>query len=243
MECAFCPQTAKLSAEHLWSRWIRDLFPAKKFIFIQRNQAGKALKTWYSPKIDLTTKVVCKRCNESWMSAIENEHAKPAMSDLILGNKVLTVSQSRANSIALFAFKTAVIVDHMRRKETFFPRSVRHDFARSLTIPPDVQMWLAGFLPGASGRFNSSYSDLSIDARSHLELYVCTYAVGHFVFQVVAARHAGIPSFSPRAGFEHLGIPFWPTIPEGVAWPPPNVLRTWIEFEQFSERWGAIQFV
>jgi hypothetical protein len=220
---------------------MRRIFTGKNFTFIQRNSEGKVLRVWRSQAIDLTAKVVCKPCNEGWMSELELHHAKPALSDLIVGNKPLTLSQSRANSIALFAFKSAVIIDHMRRGKPFFRRSLRRKFARTLTIPDNVQMWLAGFLPMGSGRFNTFYNDASTTTGGRLKLYVCTYSAGHFVFQVVAVRSIGIPSFEPRPGFEHLAVPFWPSIPEGFS-SPADVLRTKTDFDKFSERWGAITF-
>jgi hypothetical protein len=241
-ECAFCPATAKLSGEHLWSDWMKTIFAGKNFTFTQRDSEGKATNVWRSSKIDLTAKVVCKSCNESWMSRLESQHAKPALSDLIVGSKELALSQWRANSIALFAFKSAIVIDQMRRGAPFFGRSLRHKFARTLIIPKHVQMWLAGYLPMGSGRFNTYYADASISNGGRLDLYVCTYAVGHFIFQVVAVRSTGIPSFSPRPGFEHLSIPFWPDIPDGISWPPQDVLRTSTDFDKFSERWGAISF-
>jgi hypothetical protein len=233
-----------MTAEHLWSEWMGSLSQSKGFTFRQKDEHGKILKEWHSQSIDLTAKVVCEPCNGGWMSRLENQYAKPALTDLIIGNKALTISQSRANSIALFAFKSAVIIDHMRRdKPPFFRRSARHEFRRALTIPDGVQMWLAGFLPRGSGRFNTYYSDVSIDPRGRLDLYVCTYGVRHFVFQVVAARYAGIPSFSPKPGFEYLAVPFWPelvNISQGRAWPPQDVLRSRSDFDKFSERWGEI---
>ena len=222
---------------------MRKLFKSKKFRFRQRDEEGEVVKEWRSQKIDLTANVVCKGCNEGWMNNLEQQHAKPAMSDLIVGRKISELSQSRANSIALFAFKSAIVIDRMRRDgQPFFRRSIRHGFARTLQIPDGVQMWLAGFLPMGSGRFNTYYGEASLQDMERLKLYVCTYGVGHFVFQVVAVRTIGIPSFGPHPGFEYVGVPFWPEVPPRTSWPPGEVLRTRTDFEKFSERWGAISF-
>ena len=84
-ECAFCPATANFSGEHIWSKWMRKLFKSKKFRFHQRNSSGKIVKEWSLPGIDLKAKVVCKPCNEGWMSRLEAQHAEPAMADLLIG--------------------------------------------------------------------------------------------------------------------------------------------------------------
>jgi hypothetical protein len=102
-ECAFCPHTGKLSLEHIIPKWINPLFPGKK-LFSATNQAGDVVRQYTDKKIDWTAKVVCKSCNETWMSNIENQHAKPVMTDLIIGKVDIPIPQSSARSIALFAF-------------------------------------------------------------------------------------------------------------------------------------------
>jgi len=193
--------------------------------------------------LDLTANVVCKPCNEGWMSDIESKYAQPAMEALIIGGKTdFTISKARAKAIALFAFKTAVVIDHMGGDPPFFRRSLRYAFAAKQIIPPDVQMWFAGFLPMASGRIDTDYREASISQSRRLKLYVCTYLVGHFVFQVVCARYCAIPSFSPKEGFEHLAVPFWPRLPKNVRWPPADVIRTPTDIVRFSERWRVLGF-
>src|SRR6185437_10052806 len=152
-ECAFCPETAKLSGEHIWSAWMEQLIPGRK-LFTSRDERGEIAWQRVAPGLDWTAKVVCKRCNETWMSDIENRHAKPAMADLIVGKIDLRISHSRAHSMAVFAFKAAVVLDHMQRnREPFFVRPVRHRFRESLTLPapPTFGIWLAGFLRQGHG--------------------------------------------------------------------------------------------
>jgi hypothetical protein len=206
-ECAFCPETANLSLEHLWSDWMNELFPGKKR-FTSKNEKGQITAQWEGERLDWKARVVCRQCNNGWMSQLEAKYAKPAMTDLILGKEV-PLTQSCARSIALFAFKTAVIFDHVKRdREPFFRDSSRHRFSRSLTIPFGISMWIAGFLPMGKGEVHTAYHEGSISPTNPIRIYVCTYAVGHLVFQVVAARQRGFVPFSPRQGFESIAIPF-----------------------------------
>ena len=85
---------------------MRALFKSKRFRFRQIDEDGKVVNEWRSPRIDLTARVVCKPCNEGWMSDLELRHAKPSMSDLIVGREISNISQSCANPVALFAFKS-----------------------------------------------------------------------------------------------------------------------------------------
>src|SRR5258708_36841137 len=73
-----------------------------------------------------------------------------------------------------------------------------------------------------------------------LELYVCTYAIGHFVFQAVAQREPCSFALSPVLGFEHLAVPFYPRIPPGFVWPPELVLKTVKDFDFFAARWRRL---
>lgn len=238
-ECAFCPHKAKLSAEHLWSAWMNDLFPGKKR-FTRKNDKGEVTGQWVGPALDWKAKVVCQTCNNGWMSRLENEHAIPAITDLILGN-ALEMTKQKARSLALFALKTAVVFDHVQRDRTpFFSRHSRHRFAKCLAMPFGVQMWMAGFLPMGSGHVQSAYHQGFLGAANHLEMYVCTYAIGHLVFQVVAQRQRGFTAFSPNSRFEHVAIPFWPVLAAGACWPPADVLRTVDDSDAFHDRWSVI---
>ncbi len=219
------------------------LFPGKKR-FKLRNEKGEVVHERISKSLDWTAKVVCADCNNTWMSAIENDHAKPAMTDLISGKVDIPIDEARAQSIALFAFKTAVVFDHMQRnQEPFFPGTIRHRFRESIAIPPTtVKMWMAGYLPTAKGEVLTFYSQGNLTPTNRLRLYVCTYAVGHFVFQVVAQRQQGFIPLGPAADYSGMAIPFWPTseLPKGFIWPPKAILRTVKDFSDFSERWRTI---
>jgi hypothetical protein len=99
------------------------LFTGKKYRFMRRNEDGEVVKQWPMSGIDLTAKVVCKACNEGWMSNLEQRHAMPAMTDLIIGKTELISLQLRTDAIASFAFKTAVILDHAEGRAFFPPLS------------------------------------------------------------------------------------------------------------------------
>jgi len=215
---------------------MNDLFPGKKR-FTTKNEHGEIVADWSSDKLDWKARVVCEPCNNTWMSKIEGK-AKTAMSNFILGVSG-PISQSCADSIALFGFKTAVIFDHIRRdREPFFGRSVRHGFRQSFAIPASVRMFIAGFLPRGKGHVHTCYHEGALSATDRITLYVCTYAVGHFVFQVVGQKQQGFTSVTvqPRE-LRSFGVEFWPWIPDGATWPPADVLQTVDDFDSFSNRW------
>lgn len=242
-ECAFCTATSDITGEHIWSDWMSKFFPGKKTFsnriadFRQNRVTGHRI--WNSPKLDWKAKVVCATCNNTWMSQIEEQHAKPAMEALIVGKVDIAIDQSRAHDIALFAFKTSVVLDHLvEGRPRFFPRTIRHAFRTTLAIPENVNMWLMGYLPSGGGSALSSYS--ALPPPQHLELYVRNYRVGHFAFEVVAYKKSFFIHASPSATYEQLAVPFWPTISNGFVWPPSKVLNTARDFDQFSLRWHML---
>jgi len=236
--CAFCPETAKLSGEHIWSDWMDALYPGGKTF----RGFGQLKASWKASELNLKARVVCEPCNNGWMSDIENKHAKPAMKDLILGKLDVPVSQSHAGSIALFAFKTAVILDHMNstRATHFFSRRARDRFRETLEIPNNVSMWMAGCYEGKGGGCLAFYNHTRFQHFNTFEFYVCNYFIGHFAFQVVSESKPTGLNFTPSLGFEHLAVPFWPRIPEGFVWPPKAALKSRAEFKEFSARWHTV---
>src|SRR4051812_3925000 len=108
-ECAFCPNTPEsLTGEHVWSDWINRILRAKGCEITYRTGRGDYRKQ-KRKTLDRKIPVVCADCNNKWMSRLENEHAKPALSDLILQDKPIFLSPESLRSIALFAFKSMVV--------------------------------------------------------------------------------------------------------------------------------------
>ena len=236
-ECAFCPAPAN-SGEHLWSDWLNELLPGGKR-FTMRDENKEITRDWVKPDLDWKAKVVCEPCNNQWMSELENVNAKPSMTDLILGESDVPVNQTRANSIALFAFKTAVVFDHLARGDApFFERSARHEFRNSMTIPDNVDMWLTRYAPSGSGFAQTVYHNGKIPPDKTLAMYVCTYSIEHLVIQIVGYKEHGIHQVASKNHFQ--AIPFWPEIQDAFVWPPADVLHTVGEFDSFSARWQQV---
>jgi hypothetical protein len=217
---------------------MNSLFPGKKR-FTNMDEKGEIFAEWTSNKLDSKAKVVCEACNNGWMSEIDGQHAKPALLDLISGKLDIPVTQSRAASIALFCFKTASVFDLIgKNQKPFFAIADRYAFRKSLTIPSNVNMWMAGFVPIGKGNVHTGYFAGSTSPVNRIRMYLCTYAVGHFVFQLVAARTS--QRLEPMPGFECVALPFWPRFESGVVWPLPFALKTVQDFDSFSMRWKTV---
>jgi hypothetical protein len=174
---------------------MNDLFPGEErrvhFEKIELN--GTPGNQWEHAGLDMRANVVCRDCNNTWMSDIEYHHAKPSMSDLILGNQVEEITAARARSISLFAFKTAVITNHMLPEdEEFFDISQRYAFRESLSIPPKVGMYLLGFPPENAGGIRSTKVCLSFPG-THVQAHFTDNRLRDHHIDAVDARqiHSG----------------------------------------------------
>lgn len=172
---------------------MNKIITRKRFRFASFKLEGekREQRVWNKRKLDEKLPVVCQPCNNGWMSDLENKEAKPAIKDLILSDKLVTLSPERLQSIARFAFKTAVIADHHSMSDgqsPFFTTAARYSFRESLQIPRGVQMWISAFKESGHGALRCVYHSSSPKARHGFELYALTFGVGYFLVQVVGSR-------------------------------------------------------
>jgi hypothetical protein len=225
---------------------MRELFPgtitARRF-----DHDNAADKEWHWNSLDFKASVVCKKCNETWMSDIENRHAKPVLTPLISGEVNIPIDLAKARSMALFAFKTAVVLDHSQRDRSgpFFDRSSRHAFRENLRIPRSVQMWLCPFRwHRGNGAFLTLYHQPESSSGENWLMYVCTFAVGNVAIQVVAVKDKSErATITPVTIPEILAVPFWPGLQRDYIWPRGQTLQSREDFRAFAGRWQKIEIL
>lgn len=221
---------------------MNKLFPLSDVRFQRVELDGTVLSHWKSPELNLKANVVCKTCNETWMSDIESKYAAPAMTKLILGQRVGAIGSRRTRGIALFAFKTAVVVNHMLPEDSeFFGIAERYAFRNSLLIPPKVFMWFFGCAPEVSGKFREHNVKFTDNHGSAFTLNICTFSIGQFGFQVVstdAVTTSDIESVPTAPG---LTTYFYPVLRERVSW-PRNIVLGSTGFDDFHGRWNKVRF-
>jgi len=227
------------------------LLPDKKHIFRKQLAEDAEMKTWEANKMNLKAHVVCAKCNNEWMSDLENNHARPAMQDLILSDNPVLLTHERTAAIVAFGYKTAVICHAMQRHESpYFPKDVFSPmrllrFRKSLAVPFGIQVWLACISTGdvRNGVVRLRYAKSPVGAPNPFKLYVCTFGVGRFLMQVVAAewarayaRRRSFPFVGANALWNEVAVNVWPNRGQSVTWPPRKQLRG-DAVNQFSDRW------
>lgn len=150
-------------------------------------------------------------------------------------------------SIAVFAAKTSIVADHLGISsdlEPFFTRGERYRFREAQTIPPGLFMWFGALERDRKGVFKTRHVMPASRTENHFGLYVFTYAVGHFVLQVVGVKWATynpekpLPIVDQNPAYADYMIPFWP-ITGNLLWPPPKYLSE-NSVDVLANRWGQL---
>lgn len=233
-KCIFCSCEAKLTGEHIWSAWIGRLLAPRTsgFNFSYYDTQTGERREWSQPTMDQKTKLVCKPCNEGWMSEIE-DNASRTLSGIVRDGSQVCLLPSGIVSLATFSFKCAILANHMApNEEPFFSPFIRHRFKDNLEIPSSVQMWIGDFQGTArwSGRWNIRYVKSSNDSTHDLEFYTFNFVAGRLATQVIAKSWAKLHRRGRELPLVHF-IPawdealteFWPN-PRArpIVWPPPK---------------------
>jgi hypothetical protein len=252
-KCAFCTRPAD-SREHIFSDWMLDMLPpGERYIFNERNVKTGEYIRYGGRKVKLTAKVVCTHCNNGWMSDMENLSAKPAMTNLLMGEYIAILDAKALTSIATFAFKTLVIANHKDLRTTpFFPSAERNRFRCDLVIPNGVQVWMATrqVIPGKYYGFWKSLKGASDQpSRYGFSNYACTWNFQNLVLQILATkwkdkrRRKTIPmgTVVQHDYWDDAAIPIWPLGGGELQWPPPACLGE-EAFVPFRDRFDRCSF-
>jgi hypothetical protein len=202
---------------------------------------------WHAKQLNAKARVVCGECNSGWMSGIDNNEAKPVLSHLITDVGARPLPIRLLISMALFAFKTGVVADHIKVEGTpFFTRDERYAFAQRLLIPNRVFMWFAALDSDRKGIFKTMYTETRRNSDADFEIYAFTYAAGHFVLQVCAVKwkrynplkHSKFPLIEQFPDDNDTITPFWPIV-GNCAWPPAKYL-TPTALDALASRWATL---
>ncbi len=243
-ECAFCSHSGNLSLEHITSEWMNTLFPGENIH--QREARGKRAQWTTHDEIDWKARVVCETCNTGWMSNIESKHAKPVLTPLITGHNVRTeITQEIARSIALWVFKTAIVLDHAHhRANPWFPDYVREQLRVEQKMPSTVKMWICGVRGGRRHiNLRAAYGAMNLSPTYPVYSYIVTGGIGNFAFQFCSIKQKRNIELFPLPEFDDIAIPIWPGIYSGITWPFTSNLAGENDLTRFSDRWSSIAHI
>jgi hypothetical protein len=252
--CAFCPQTANLTGEHLFAGWIDRLLTktTSHYVFTERDPINSSVRRFGGRHLNRTFKCVCADCNNGWMSGIDNA-ARNALKDVILYQAPVSFLASGIKSIARFALKNAFVADYMHHKP-FFSAHQRGQFKQDPELPPGVFAWMGGVATERRKRhgiYKARYGEPQTGTEHGVKVYVFTWSAESLLLQLVAARwtnpldfaSGGWPQLSQDSqsnGFMH---PLWPMpLERHVMWPPQSRVSQ-DDLEEIANRFKKVNLV
>jgi hypothetical protein len=248
--CIFCgPTSAKITGEHCWPAWISELFYKKpkpdQYRVIRATNfirtGDKQQKEYSRASFNERVNVVCKTCNEGWMSDLENDHAKPLIAPMILGRRRLPLSVDDIVVLSAWAMKAAFVFEHTGSAKSgrYYTQSEREQFMRTLVPTDQTEIWLTEYR--GQRRASSQVHNLLYELPDPLgprQGQATTISVGQFAFQVLSGRWP--EHIYPRTPlvWDSAVIRIWPTDGTPVRWPPGEYLGD-NELEAFAYRWNT----
>jgi hypothetical protein len=242
--CAFCPETANITGEHLWSDWAGKLLGEQEYKFTRTEPDGKQFH-WENTALHPKSQVVCGDCNNGWMSELETK-TKSVAADIVVNGTPKILDDRSVAIIAAFGFLKGIVADHMHQGEPFYSVPQCHSFREALSIPDGVHIWL-GSSPFAIGIFHGWTASTAPKSPRGFDMNIFTYALGHLIIQVVGCRwkrksiqrHAKPPSIRQSVQWVKHSIPIWPTSRTPITWPPVAHLGNQ-GINAFIHRWSFL---
>ena len=157
--CIFCGGPG-MSKEHLFSDWLRDLFPRSpddthtlgiadegpyRLIPQQGHSGTKKIRT------------VCQTCNSGWVSAIDDA-AKAVAPPIIRGERV-SISPEMQKALATWLCKIAMVGDSRNRARSLVSQPQRNLMMKDRRPPNEWEVWIASYA-------GTEFRDLAFFQRS-----------------------------------------------------------------------------
>jgi hypothetical protein len=245
--CAFCGcSDRKITKEHVWPNWVRDLFPPGPNTVAQHRHNETPRQYVVLNDMGITVNEVCELCNNGWMKRLE-DGVQPVLEPCIQHGRPCAFSPSQQFALFQWATKTAFVVDLVNKPDRrYFAASDRRQFhdARSVeSIEPYVWIaahhWRDSQAIGIDGQV--WFYDQEEPQRSLTHLYHMTMTLGYFAFQVLFARrppdHRGRPIPQRVGPWDTATTRIIPAGADAVSWPPafrfddatiPTLIERWL---------------
>jgi hypothetical protein len=236
-KCVFCDRSlvGNKSEEHIFSDWLQKYLGIKKQRLFPTlyTAEGKVDKYWGKTFNGYVGVHICKRCNNGWMSRLE-EDTKPLLISLIDGtcSGILAVEQTQL--LSFWIYKTALALHTASIQDMFIPASHYHTVNERNAIPAQVFVAIAQvtepdeFLWIQNRNWSSFTHD--IPAKNLEDSYKVTFRL-----KQLAARVHYWPS-KERYMHDFFGDSIayiWSNGPRSIKWPlTRSDVKTIQEFEE-----------
>lgn len=238
-----------MTKEHVLADWLSAYLPEAK--------ASKKVHSRDGSTPNLTThsmrrgpdsafghkvRVVCKPCNEGWMSDLERA-TQPILIPMMEGNSV-RLTWGRCKTLATWAFKTATMIDCL---DSDVNRGVSPDHIETLyrdrKPPATCQIWVVPTTGGEDSGYAGKYSTAAGKKKTLAEVvprstYASAFMLGHVGFVVFGTgRPDALAPVAPVLGPDMGLTALWPRKPgDRLNWPPAGGRRDidWLKATIYS---------
>ena len=233
--CIFCGCTP-LSKEHFWPNWANALLKhpggthrvehstkKHKSNFVAKQTITKRPGQASSFKL----RIVCTRCNNGWMSSIE-ESTKPILSNMIAGDTIILSIQAQRKLSEWIILKMLIAEYHLDKT----PISTREELAKfkqTKHIPDNLKIWIASCKDISwQSRFITSslylcvsgsptVNDAPLDAPDNTQSI--SIGAGKLFIHVLHTTVRGL-ELDMNVGNKATVIQLWPSNGVDIFWPP-----------------------
>jgi hypothetical protein len=231
MGCIFCSSEGKMSKEHLWSEWARKAIeadtgqPVSVVPHVIEKSDGSN-KQWDAPVFSATLNKVCRDCNSTWMSDVE-ELTKDLVLPMLRNEQVLL---GKEEQLCLAAWGYLKVLVHQRvDRQQILPADRYRGFHAHLSngvmsLPRSATVFLAAHKGRA---IDGGYTQHLIVDRDELgqPFFMATFTLRQVVLQVFDNLHLPVgiaPERPPSIADRDAQI--WPVSELPVRWPPGRPL-------------------
>jgi hypothetical protein len=211
-ECIFCNIRRTLTREHIWPAWVRGLIPREpippkgradhKTTFetapgLGRFDQGKLARA--GELGDQKLKVVCKPCNNEWMSQLQ-EVAKPILTPRITGDWSATLSRDEQKILASWATMFTMVLEFAHPKTISISQAARSHFRLTREHDPLPNSLI--FMGRSSGtRMKFIHQGIGTVKPVPGKVPLCDtlfaiFTVGDIIFQIMSSQASSFEAFA-----------------------------------------------
>jgi len=221
-----------MTEEHLWAEWMHPYLPTlpdaqKEEVYrIARNRRTVLThnKIQQGQVYTKRLKVVCKKCNNTWMSGIE-ERVKPILIPLIQGVPI-TLTEEYKVKLARWIVLKVMAAECENSSDAVLAQESRTEFMDTLVIPRGMKIWISNH---DSESWYTGYWHQTLTATltrrppitgGHKNIQTTAFGVGHMFSLAFVTTLEG---FDCEPNVESLGIgrQLWPLRRRNIVRPLP----------------------
>ena len=177
----------------------------------------------------MTVRAVCKRCNEGWMSALE-QRVRPTLEPLVRGQPC-TLDQAAQTTLAEWVALKTMVIEQATRDDAVLAQEDRHALMNEGRIPDGILILIGrtrppGWWTSAMERHVATMSGnaggmLSDNARGK-NVATVALGLGALLVYVLVCRAPGL-ALDTAVRLDPRVPRLWPTS-GGILWPLPRSL-------------------